>query len=157
MPLTPRQIHDRLKARFGDAVEFKEAKPDAFTVVKAAAWPGVALALRDDAELAFDFLGCITGVHFPDRFESTTNLYSTVHRHKATIKVMADKDKPEVPSVARVWPAANWHERESYDLLGIVYTDHPDLKRILLPDDWVGHPLRKDYVFPDEYHGIPMK
>ena len=63
-------------------------------------------------------------------------------------------DLPEVPSVSRIWPAAEWHEREVYDLSGVWFTDHPDLRRILLSEDWVGYPLRKDYEYPLEYHGI---
>lgn len=71
------------------------------------------------------------------------------------IKVRVERDHPSIPSVADVWPAANWHEREAFDLFGIVFERHPDLRRILCCDDWVGHPLRKDYEFPLEYHGIP--
>ena len=80
------------------------------------------------------------------------------------IKVKVPRDNPHVASVADVWPTADWHEREAYDLMGIVFDGHPDSvedsdgrhpRRILCPDDWVGHPLRKDYVFPMEYHGIP--
>ena len=71
------------------------------------------------------------------------------------IRVVVDRNDPVIPSVADIWPTADWHEREAYDLMGIRFSNHPDLRRILCPDDWEGHPLRKDYEFPLEYHGIP--
>ena len=71
------------------------------------------------------------------------------------IRVEVPRSSATIPSVAALWPAADWHEREAYDMFGIEFTDHPDLRRILCPDDWVGYPLRKDYEFPLEYHGIP--
>jgi len=70
---------------------------------------------------------------------------------------MVKKDAPEIPSVAEIWRTANWHEREAWDLFGIVFTGHPDLKRILLPDDWEGHPLRKDYKTQETYQGITIE
>jgi NADH-quinone oxidoreductase subunit C len=83
------------------------------------------------------------------------------HKHSLVLKVMLPRWKdgqvgelPEIKSVASVWSTADWHERECYDLLGIKFVDHPNLRRILCPEDWVGHPLRKDYEMPLEYHGI---
>jgi NADH-quinone oxidoreductase subunit C len=73
------------------------------------------------------------------------------------LKVQLDRETPVVPSLVPLYKAADWHEREAYDMYGIVYTDHPDLRRILLPEDWPGYPMRKDYEFPDEYQGIPLK
>ena len=70
------------------------------------------------------------------------------------VRVTLDRGHPEVASVSDIWRTAEFHEREAYDLMGVVFTGHPDLRRILLSEDWVGHPLRKDYVFPLEYHGI---
>jgi NADH-quinone oxidoreductase subunit C len=71
------------------------------------------------------------------------------------VKVYCPRENPRVPSVVDVWKAADWHEREAFDMFGIIFDGHPDLRRILCADDWVGYPLRKDYVFPREYHGIP--
>ena len=77
------------------------------------------------------------------------------HRHTFAVKVYCPRDAASIPSVADLWPAADWHEREAFDMFGIDFPGHPDLRRILCADDWEGFPLRKDYVFPREYHGIP--
>lgn len=87
----------------------------------------------------------------PYQVAAIYHLYSMKHRHRLTLRVVMERDGARVPSVAHLWPAANWHEREAYDLVGIVFDGHPDLRRILLPDDWVGHPLRKDYVVQETY------
>lgn len=123
----------------------------------AAHWRAMARYLHDDPELDFDWLGCLTGVDYvaDDQLCAVYDLYSTSKDHWFAVKVYMPRDNPRIPSVADLWPAADWHERETYDLFGIVFEDHPDLRRILLPEDWEGHPLRKDYRFPREYHGIP--
>jgi NADH-quinone oxidoreductase subunit C len=82
------------------------------------------------------------------------HLFSYRHRHGIVLKVEADRAAPSVPSVEAVWKAANWMEREVFDLFGVEFPGHPDLRRVLLPDDWVGHPLRKDYQEAGGYHGI---
>jgi len=92
-----------------------------------------------------------------DRFEVVYHLASLSHGHRIVLKAIVPRDDPHIASVAAIYPTANWHERETYDLMGIVFDGHPDLRRILLPDDWEGHPLRKDYVFPESYHGISNK
>jgi len=78
------------------------------------------------------------------------------HNHKLTLKVLLPRDNPVVPSVERVWRAADWHEREAYDLFGIIFEGHHNLKRILLPEDWEGHPLRKDYKVQEYYQGMKV-
>ena len=103
--------------------------------------------LRDDPESAFDFCSDVTASdypHRPQRFDVIYCLYSTRHRHRVRLKVHAAEDQP-VPSVTGLWPAANWLEREVYDLFGVNFTGHPDRRRILMPEDWQGHPQRKDY------------
>jgi NADH-quinone oxidoreductase subunit C len=112
--------------------------------------------LRDAPELRFDCLSNLTGVDYPGKgqIQIVYNLMSYSLGHELTLKVNVDRERPAVPTVQGVWPAANWLEREAYDLLGIDFIGHPDLRRILLPDDWIGHPLRKDYVEAPEYHGI---
>ncbi len=104
--------------------------------------------LCGDAELQFNFLSDITGVdHFPlePRFELNYHLVSLARRERLRLKVRVQGSDPAVESVTPVWPGANWHEREIFDLFGVRFEGHPDLRRILMPEDWEGHPLRKDY------------
>lgn len=154
--MTAEQIHELLAKKLGDAVLPYQAPAagDPWIGVKAEALPMAARLLRDEPALAFDLLRLVSGVDWKDRISSVYHLYSTRHNHEITIRVDLDREQPRVESVAAVWPAADWHERETFDLMGIVYEGHPGLTRILLPDDWPGHPLRKDYVAPTEYHGI---
>ena len=100
-------------------------------------------------ELKFNFLSDLCGVHYPDRddkFEVVYHLFSINTRERVRLKVGL-KEGESVKSVTSVWGTANWHEREAFDLVGINFEGHPDLKRILLPDDWEGHPLRKEYPY----------
>ena len=102
--------------------------------------------LRADPEFAFDLLSQVTATDWPGRdprFWLSYDLYSTAHRHRLRIKVGLPEADPRVPSAVGVYPTADWHEREVYDLFGVVFEGHPDLRRILLPEGWDGHPLRK--------------
>ena len=110
-----------------------------------------------DQRLKLDWLANHTGVDYvaDGKMCCVYDLWSFEHRHTFAIKVYTPRDNATIPSVADLWPAADWHEREAYDMFGIVFDGHPDLRRILCADDWEGFPLRKDYVFPREYHGIP--
>ncbi len=117
----------------------------------------IALVLRDDSMFFFDQLACLTGIDNGDNLEVAYNLYSIPYGHSICLKVIVPKSDPRVPSLAQVWATANWHEREAFDLLGIIFEGHPDLRRILLPADWQGHPLRKDYTEQEFYHGIKVK
>ena len=154
--MTAEQIHERLAKKLGEAVLPYQAPAagDPFIIVKAEALPQAARVLRDDAELAFDLLRLVSGVDWKDRISAVYHLYSTRRNHEVTIRVDLNRENPRVESVTDVWPAADWLERETFDLMGIVFEGHPNPTRILLPDDWPGHPLRKDYVAPTEDHGI---
>jgi NADH-quinone oxidoreductase subunit C len=173
--MTAADIIAALDAKFGPKIKSKNLEAlDPFVVVEPADLVDVCRFLRDDPKLKFEILSCISGVDYlePDPkkaakagFEPHTevvyHLQSFTHRHRIVLKMILPRWKddkpgelPEVPSVTGVWSAADWHEREVYDLSGIWFTGHPDLRRILLSEDWVGHPLRKDYEFPLEYHGI---
>lgn len=157
--MTIPEISEKLKAHLPDAVlETKaEAVVDPFIKIAPQQTEAVARTLRDDPDLAFDYLMCLSGVDYAKGTLGVVyNLFSFKHRHKVTVKVEVPRDAAQVPSVAAVWPTANWHEREAYDLLGIVFTGHPDLRRILLPDDWEGYPLRKDYQVPEFYRGMKV-
>jgi NADH-quinone oxidoreductase subunit C len=90
------------------------------------------------------------------RIEVVYIVYSYHHKHQLTLKVKLPRDNPSVPTISTLYRAANWYERECYDMLGVVFEGHPNHKRILTPPDWVGHPLRKDYVFPEEYNGMKV-
>jgi NADH-quinone oxidoreductase subunit C len=155
--MTPQEIHQRLQARFGEAVgPLSEPKIDPFAVVKAQAIVEVARFLRDEPGLEMDFCEDLTALDWPKRnvIEVVYHLFSYRLRHGMVLKVEADRANPSVPSVEGVWKAANWMEREVYDLFGVSFEGHPDLRRVLLPDDWVGHPLRKDYQEAGGYHAI---
>ena len=151
-------VHQRLRARFGDAIgDLTGTRRDNKSATVAPA--GIAEVcgfLKTEPGLEFDCLSNLGGVDYPKRnvIEVVYHLYSYVHRHLMTLKVEAARDNPVVPTVSGVWSHADWQEREVYDLLGVTFTGHPDLRRILMPEDWPGHPLRKDFVEPEEYHGI---
>ena len=164
-----------LKQKFGDKITGSNLDAiDPWIEVSASAIVEVCRHLRDDPSLKFDFLNCVSGVDYfladekkaakagwEPHLEVVYHLWSIQHKHSLVLKVMLPRwqdDKegqvPEMPSVAGVWSTADWHEREVYDLVGVRFTGHPNLRRILCPEDWVGHPLRKDYEMPLEYHGI---
>lgn len=105
--------------------------------------------LRNEDEMLFDFMFSLTCVDFADHFMMVYHLRSVEHKHELVLKVkMEDKEKPEVESICHIWRTAEYLEREVYDLFGVVFNNHPDLRRILLDEEWVGFPLRKDYVDP---------
>jgi NADH-quinone oxidoreductase subunit C len=165
--MTPEQITDILKTAVPDAVTaaaMDSHHPHA--VVAAEKWHDVALFLRDDPRLRFNMLRCVSGVDrlADGQIELVYDLIAMQPGKAAgvwtapsifAVKVRIPRDGGRVVSVADVWPAAEWHEREAFDMFGVEFDGHPDPRRILCPDDWVGYPLRKDYEYPTEYHGIP--
>ena len=156
--MTAQEIVQKLQARFGSQILEAHAEGNHPRVhVEAMNWRPIAEQLRREPTLQFDWLANLSGVDYlaNDRLAVVYDLYSYELRHSFAVKVFCPRSDPHVCTVVDLWPAADWHEREAYDLFGIIFDGHPDLRRILLPEDWVGHPLRKDYVFPREYHGIP--
>jgi len=150
-------IHARLRARFGDTIgDLTGTGADASATVPAAAIADVTRYCKADPALSFDCLSNLSAVDYPKRevIQVVYHLFSYRHRHAFVLKVDAPRDNPVVVTVANVWSHAEWQEREAYDLLGVNFEGHPDLRRILMPEDWPGHPLRKDFVEPEEYHGI---
>jgi NADH-quinone oxidoreductase subunit C len=154
------EIHRMLREKFGDAV-FAEIRPAVWTEIRVEAGiiEELCAYLRDEPSLRFDCLSNLTAVDRKpeDRIEVVYHLLSYPHRHQIVIKVSLPRLDPVVRSLSRVWPIADWLEREAFDLMGVDFPGHPDLRRILMPEDWVGHPLRKDFVEPDEYHGISTR
>jgi NADH-quinone oxidoreductase subunit C len=140
------ELVQRLRARFGEAI--RDATLDrnqAIVLIEATQLRDVCRYCRDEEK--FDMLTDLTAVDWPKRekrFDLVLNLYSFPKNERLRLKAHAAQDE-RVPSACEVWPAANWLERECYDMFGIVFDGHPDLKRILLPEEWQGHPLRKDY------------
>jgi NADH-quinone oxidoreductase subunit C len=136
----------RFRAKFGPALrDAIEDRKQAILVVDLERLPEIALHLREEEK--FEMLADLTAVDWPKRekrFDVVLNLYSFAKNERLRLKVHA-ADGEKVPSVVGVWPTANWLEREVYDMFGVVFSGHPDLKRILMPDEWQGYPLRKDY------------
>ncbi len=153
------EIHEKIKSQFPDGVvEFKsEGVIDPLIVVRPDLIREISKFISEDADLRFDYLMSLSGVDFNDgNMGVVYHLYSMQKRHRIVLKVKVAKDRPDVPSVESVWKTANWHEREAFDLFGVVFLDHPDLRRILLPDDWEGYPLRKDYKVQEYYRGMKV-
>ena len=172
--MTIQDIHVRLCGQFGDRItgaNFENIDP--WIEVAPEAIVEVAEFLKHDSALQFDALNNLSATDWFDadpkkqaklgdpRIELIYHLYSYSLKHSAILKVRLPRWQngepgrlPEVPTVSGVWAVADWHEREAFDLMGIQFVGHPDLRRILCSEDWEGHPLRKDYEFPLEYHGI---
>ena len=120
-------------------------------------WIEVSMLLKNESDLDFDYLMCISSYDKGDNktYGVAYNLFSTTKNHYLEVRVEAE-DGISIPSVVSLWKTANWHEREAYDMMGIHFDGHPNLKRILLSDDWEGYPLRKNFKEPDYYHGMPV-
>jgi NADH-quinone oxidoreductase subunit C len=156
--MTTNEIHDRLKTEFGEAVgALSEPRLDPFATVKADRIVEVCRWLKATPGLEIDLCEDLTALDWPKRdvIEIVYHLYSYKHRHGIVLKVELDRARPSVHTVEGVWKAAHWLEREVFDLFGVTFEGHPDLRRVMLPDDWVGHPLRKDYQEAGGFHGIP--
>ena len=169
------QFLENLKQKFGDKVTGANLENiDPWIEIAPDGLVEVCRFLKTDPDGQFDLLNCISGVDYfqPDpakakkadfepHVEVVYHLSSTVKKHTLVVKVMLprweddiDGQPPQLDSVTSVWRTADWHEREVFDLSGVWFRNHPDLKRILLPEDWDGFPLRKDYEMPLEYHGM---
>ena len=149
------KINDLLISTFKDSVNLVEESSSLLVNVKS--WLKIADFIKNDNKMNFDYLMSITSYDKEDgkTFGLAYNFYSTIQKEYIEIRIEVE-EAIEVPSVAHIWRAADWHEREAFDLMGIKFKDHPDMKRILLPEDWDGHPLRKDYETPEYYNGMPV-
>ncbi len=143
------QVAERVKTRFpDDTQEISETHGELTVVVSRERLVEICRMLRSDPDLRYDLLVDVAAVDYlgrEPRFEVVYHLYSIPHNLRLRLKVRVPESDPTVPSVVPVWTTANWHEREAFDMLGIRFADHPDLRRIYMPDDYPGHPLRKDF------------
>ena len=160
--MSSEEIFKALQAQFGEEVIFdfhpvSDKDRDAWMQVAPWEIESVCLHLRDERE--FDYLECVTGVDYPDiqKIVVVYHIYSYSKKERVILKAFLDREDPAMPTLVNVWSVANWNERECFDLLGVLFEGHPDLRRLLLPDDWEGHPLRKDYEEKEDYHGIPTQ
>jgi NADH-quinone oxidoreductase subunit C len=155
-----KRIVEHLSSLGQDVVESTEEFRGEFTItLKTDAIVSACTLLRDDADLAFDMLIDLTAVdrYRPEaRFEVVYHLYSLKNRRYLSLKVQTDEDHPEVPSVTGVWPAANWHERETFDMFGIKFSGHPDLRRLYMPEEFEYYPLRKDFPLMGVPDSLPL-
>ncbi|MDQ7066083.1 MAG: NADH-quinone oxidoreductase subunit C [candidate division KSB1 bacterium] len=155
--MTPQDIADKVQKQFGDAVlEFDAEALDPVIKVNPEAWFDICEFLKTDADLEFDNLVCLSGFDYGAGKELgiIIHLYSFPKRHSIAVKADLPRENPRIRSIESLWRTADWHEREVFDLYGVVFDGHPDLRRILCPDDWEGYPLRKDYEVQEFYHGI---
>jgi NADH-quinone oxidoreductase subunit C len=145
--ITSKDIEQAITARFTEGLEpGGEVSGAPVLFVSAEKIVEVCEFLKSEPGLEFNYLASLTAVDRPEGFEVVYHLYSISEKAYATLKVKTCKDVPCVPSVTSVWLAADWQEREVYDMFGIDFPGHPDLRRILMDEEWQGHPLRKDYV-----------
>lgn len=148
-PLLDKLVADLQAAIAADAVEaavineYNDHLPT--LTVKPEHWLSVATWLRDEPEWSCNYLRNVAGVDLQTEMEVVYHLIGISTKREVAVRVKTNREQPSIASVTPLWPTANWNEREVYDLLGIDFPGHPDLRRIMMPDDWVGHPLRKDY------------
>ncbi len=160
----PQQLIARLVSRLGLAAGEFSADPEAkdpWVRLPAEALRRAATFLKTDPELAFDTLHCVSGVDWPGAdppaIEVVYHLFSLSKKHWIVLKVRVARSGGRLPTLETVWKAANWHEREVFDLFGVHFDGHSDHRRILLPADWPGHPLLRDWEWPETWHEIPVK
>lgn len=148
--MEPLSIADKIREKFPEEViDIREFRGQVSVMLKKGRILEICRFLHDEPDLYFDYLVDLCGVDYQGkkekRFEVVYHLYSVRHRHAIRLRAEVSENAPTIDSVVPVWAGVNWHEREAYDMYGIVFQGHPDLRRILMPEDWEGHPLRKDY------------
>ena len=149
------KVNELLILTFKDSVTIIDGSTS--LLINVEEWSKIADFIKNDKKMYFDYLMSITSYDKEDgkTYGLAYNFYSTSLKQYLEIRIEVD-ETIEIPSVSHIWRAADWHEREAFDLMGVKFKDHPDMKRILLPEDWEGHPLRKDYETPEYYNGMPI-
>lgn len=155
--MTTQEIHAKLQAKFGEKIGALSEGVEQSCVVETGSIADVCQFLASEPALEMTSLMCLSSTDDKTNLGVVYHLCSMTHKHKATLKVvLTDRENPSVPTVSHIWGTAEWHEREAYDMMGIVFEGHPDLRRILCPDDWEGWPLRKDYKVQEYYRGLKV-
>lgn len=142
--MTNQELKDTIQKIEPEAI-LEEGKQYLNISVSPEKWHGFALKLKENKDLAFDYLFNLTGVDYGDNLGVVYHFDSSVYHHVVVVKVSTNRENPEIPTVCDIWRTAEFHEREAFDFLGIKFTNHPDLRRIFLDEEWKGFPLRKDY------------
>jgi len=163
--MNEQQLHEKLRSSgIAGVGDLDTSARDPFVVVEAAGLVDALTFLRDDPETSMEMLHNVTAVQRASGFEVVYHVCSITRHHALTVKVAlarpddaGDDWQPTVPTASGVYSSADWHEREQWDLLGVRFGGHPDHRRILLPEEWIGHPLRKDYVYPTDHGEIPLE
>ena len=158
--MDPTAIYQELLNHFGNEVilgltEAQELIRDPFITVAGPKIDKVCLYCRVEPDLQMNFCQSITGMDTGDTITCVYHLFSYPLKHTLILKAATPKENPQLPSCTPAWPAADWYEREVFDLFGVHFTDHPNLRRLLLPEDWDGHPMLKDWVEKPLYRHIP--
>jgi len=151
------EIYASLEQQFpGKVSDLKAEVLEPYLTVDGASIVEICRFLRDRSGMDFEVLSDLTALDWPkeEKIQVVYHLFSYTHNHQIVLKVDLPRDNPKVATVESVWKVANWFEREVYDLFGVIFDGHSDLRRIMLPEDWTGYPLRKDYVEQEEYDGI---
>ncbi len=158
--MTNQRVLEKLKESFPDAIiESGEFRGELTVVIPKEKIVQVCTFLRDDSELRYDLLADLCGIDMytpTRRFGVIYNLYSLSNKHRIRLKTFAEEESPKVPTVSNVWPTANWHERETYDMFGIQFEGHPDLRRIYMPEEFEHYPLRKDFPLMGIPGSLPL-
>jgi len=142
--MTNQELKDNIQ-KIEPTATIEEGKQYLNVTVSPEKWHSFASQLKESKELAFDYLFNLTGVDYGDNLGVVYHLESTTHHHVVVVKVATNRENPEIPTICDIWRTAEFHEREAFDFFGIKFTNHPDLRRIFLDEDWKGFPLRKDY------------
>ena len=142
--MTNQELRDSI-GKIEPTATFEEGKQYLNVFVAPEKWYNLAKQLKESKELGFDYLFNLTGVDYGDNLGVVYHLESTTFHHSVVVKVLTNRQTPEIPTICDIWRTAEFHEREVFDFFGIIFTNHPDLRRMFLDDDWKGYPLRKDY------------
>jgi len=149
------KVAEFIKSQFPSALDGDGG--EGYIQLRGENWTKIARSLKDSPDFLFDSLECITGVDLEkDGLEVRYNFHSMTLNHSIEIRIKTTTDNPTIPSIEKVWRIGDWFERETYDMYGIIFEGHENLKRILLPGDWEGWPLRRNYETQETYHGIPV-